>query len=92
MTKTRIVLPVAGVALIAGCLAIAQPPRENISGRAHPNLRAAQDLSRQAWERIVAAQKANEWDMEGHAQRAKNLLDQVNNELREAATQANRHR
>ena len=27
-------------------------------------------------------QKINEWDMEGHAQKAKELLDQVNNELK----------
>jgi transketolase len=36
---------------------------------------AAQRLSKQAWEKIVAAQRANEWDMKGHAQKAKELLD-----------------
>lgn len=30
--------------------------------------------------------------MEGHAQKAKELLDQVNNELKLAAEGANRHR
>ena len=35
------------------------------------------------------AQKANEWDLQGHAQRAKNLLDQVNNELKLAAEASN---
>jgi hypothetical protein len=39
----------------------------------------------------VAAQRANEWDMEGHAQKAKNLLDDVNRELKMAAETANRH-
>jgi hypothetical protein len=38
----------------------------------------------------VAAQEANEWDLQGHAQRAKNLLDQVNNELKQAAEASNR--
>ena len=56
----------------------------------HPNLEAAQDLIDQAINRISAAQQANEFDMGGHAQKAKELLDQVNNELREAATAANR--
>jgi hypothetical protein len=47
-------------------------------------------LSQQAWERIVAAQEANEWDLAGHAQKAKNLLDEVNNELKLAAEASNR--
>jgi hypothetical protein len=29
-------------------------------------------LSQQAWDKIVAAQQANEWDLQGHAQKAKN--------------------
>jgi hypothetical protein len=69
---------------------MAQRPKENISPSLHPNLAAAQQLSEQAWQRIVAAQEANEWDLEGHAQRAKNLLDQVNNELKLAAKASNR--
>jgi hypothetical protein len=56
----------------------------------HPNLAAAQRFSEQAWQKIVAAQEANEWDLQGHAQRAKNLLDQVNNELKQAAEASNR--
>ena len=47
-------------------------------------------LSNNAYQRIVAAQKANEWDMEGHAQKAKELLDQVNQELKLAAEAANK--
>lgn len=64
---------------------------ENIGGR-HPNLAAAQRLCEQAWERVSAAQQANEFDMEGHAQKAKNLLDEVNRELKLAAEAANRRR
>jgi hypothetical protein len=75
--------------LFAG-LVLAQRPKEDISGRRHPNLAAAQRLSQQAWEKIAAAQSANEWDMEGHAQKAKNLLDEVNRELKMAAEAANR--
>ena len=81
-----------GCSLFIGGVAIAQLPKENISGRRHPNLAAAQRFSQQAWEKIVAAQQANEWDLAGHAQRAKNLLDQVNNELKLAAETSNRNK
>ena len=67
----------------------AQKPAKDISAKKHPNLAAAQKFSRQAWEKVVAAQQANEWDMNGHAQKAKDLLDQVNNELKLAAEAAN---
>lgn len=75
--------------LLAG-LAAAQAPKRNVSAGRHPNIAAAQRLSQQAYEKIVAAQQANEWDMSGHAQKAKNLLDEVNNELKLAAEAANK--
>ena len=81
---------IAALALMAGGVAVAQRPVDNVSPGRHPNLAAAQRLSRQAWQRIMDAQKANEWDMQGHAQRAKDLLDQANNELKLAAQSANR--
>jgi len=82
-----------GLGLIAGGVTIAQgPPERNINPGRHPNLAAAQRLVDQAYSRIVAAQQANEWDMNGHAQRAKELLDQANRELKAAAETANRHR
>jgi hypothetical protein len=43
-----------------------------------------------AWERILDAQKANEWDMNGHAQKARDLPDQANTERKLAADVANR--
>lgn len=91
MIKTRIFAAVLGFFLLVGGVALAQRPKQNISGARHPNLAAAQRLSQQAWERIVAAQQANEWDMQGHAQKAKELLDQVNRELKLAAETANRN-
>lgn len=81
----------ASLLLIAG-MALAQRPRENVSGARHPNLAAAQRFSEQAWQRVVAAQQANEFDMEGHAQKAKNLLDEANRELKAAALAANRNK
>lgn len=79
----------AGLTLLLAGLAVAQPERD-ISSRRHPNLAAAQRLSQQAYEKVVAAQGANEWDMHGHAQKAKNLLDEVNRELKLAAEAANK--
>lgn len=91
MTKTRISAAVLGCLLFVGGAAVAQKPEKDISAARHPNLAAAQRLSRQAFEKIVAAQQANEWDMNGHAQKAKDLLDEVNRELKLAAETANRH-
>jgi hypothetical protein len=92
MTKARIVLGTAlGAALICGGMAMAQKPVDNVSGKKHPNLASAQRLSQQAWEKIGAAQQANEWDMDGHAAKAKDLLDQVNRELKLAAQAANKN-
>ena len=91
MTKRTFIASAVVALLLGGGVVLAQMPKDNISGRRHPNLAAAQRLSTQAYERIVAAQKANEWDMNGHAQKAKELLEQVNRELKEAAEAANRN-
>lgn len=81
---------VLAAALIGG-VAVAQKPVEDVSGKRHPNLAAAQRLSQQAYEKITAAQEANEWDMQGHAAKAKDLLDQANRELKLAAEAANKN-
>lgn len=78
-------------ALIGGGVAVAQKPVEDVSGKKHPNIAAAQRLSEQAYNKITAAQEANEWDMQGHAAKAKDLLDQVNKELKMAAEAANKN-
>jgi len=87
----RIKLYIIGAAsiLLAATFAIAQPAH-NVSSARHPNLSAAHRLSQQAYEKISAAQTANEFDMKGHAAKAKELLDQVNNEIKQAAEAANR--
>jgi len=76
---------------LAMSVALAGAPADNIGNQKHPNLAAAQRLSTQAYEKISQAQQANEWDMGGHAAKAKDLLDQVNRELKEAAEAANHH-
>ncbi len=77
--------------LLIGAAATAQRPARNVSTARRPNLAAAQQLSRQAWQKIVAAQKVNEWDIQGHAQKAKELPDEVSRELKLAAEAANRN-
>jgi hypothetical protein len=90
MTKTKCLGAVLGFVLLLGGAAIAQRPERDVSGKRHPNLAAAQRLSQQAWEKIEQAQRANEWDLDGHAKKAKELLDDVNRELKLAAEASNR--
>jgi hypothetical protein len=92
MFRTRIVsITLASALGLAGGMMLGQP-KENVSKGLHPNLAAAQRLSKQAYEKVVAAQQANEWDLQGHAQKAKDLLDQVNNELKLAAEASNKNK
>ena len=89
--KNRMFACIMGLLLVFGAAAVAQRPQRNVSPGRHPNLAAAQQLSQRAWQRVLDAQKANEWDMQGHSQKAKELLDQVNQELKLAAGAANRN-
>jgi hypothetical protein len=89
MKKTAIGAAVA--LLLTGVVALAQRPERNISSARHPNLARAQALCSQAFEKIVEAQRANEWDLGGHAQKAKDLLDQAASELKQAAEVSNEH-
>ncbi len=85
----RNVLIAAVLVMLSG--AVVAKPVDNVSHKRHPNIAAAQHLASQAYNKIVAAQQANEFDMGGHAQKAKDLLDQVNRELKAAAETANDH-
>jgi hypothetical protein len=76
--------------LLAGSIALAQRPKENVDPARHPNLAAAQRLILDAWEKLGAAQQANEFDMNGHAAKAKALCDQASHEIKLAAETANR--
>ncbi len=77
-------------ALLLGSFALGQP-KQNVRAGRHPNLAAAQRMSENAYNKVIAAQQANEWDMQGHAQKAKSLLEQVNTELKAAALAANKN-
>ena len=92
MKKQNVLLGSAGAVLLcAGMLFAQNPPARNISLEKHGNLAAAQRLCDQAFQRITAAQQANEWDLNGHAAKAKNLLDQASRELKLAAEAANKN-
>jgi hypothetical protein len=71
-------------------LALAKEPVKNVSAAKHPNLAAAQKLCAQAFDKLEAAQKANEYDMDGHAAKAKDLLKTANDEIKLAAEAANK--
>jgi hypothetical protein len=88
MTKTRVVSALSGAVILIAGFAAAQP-KQNVSAGRHPNLAAAQRLSEQAFMKITAAQEANEFDLKGHAAKAKNLLEEVNRELKLAAEASN---
>ena len=81
---------ILSAALVAAGVAVAQEPTQNIGGR-HGNLRAAQQLVREAYDYVSNAQAANEFDLGGHAGRAKEFLRQANDELKMAAETANDH-
>lgn len=77
------------VILVLGVVSFAGQPQQNVNPRRHPNLAAAQRLSEEAFQKTIAAQQANEFDMAGHAQKAKDFLEKANNQLKMAAEAAN---
>lgn len=78
------------LAVVAACAASAQVPVQNIDPQRHGNLAAAQRLVVQAFERLSDAQVANNYQLGGHVERAKDLLRQANEEIKMAAETANR--
>jgi hypothetical protein len=77
-----------GIALCV--LAFAQQPRVTV-GERHGNMRAAQELIQQAWQKVDVAQQDNHYNLGGHAGRAKELLAQASEEIRLSADAANSH-
>jgi len=78
-----------GIVLIAlfsvGVYAFSQ----EVSAERHPNLAAAQAFIHNAIDKITDAQKANKYDMKGHAAKAKQLLEEASREIWLAAQAAN---
>jgi hypothetical protein len=57
----------------------------------HPHLAAAQHHGQEAFRELSEAQAANNNQLGGHAQRAKELLEQANHELDLAVQESNRN-
>ena len=82
---------VLGIACLMGTAALAQEPVVNISAAKHPHLAAAQQQCKAAWTKLGEAQKANDWDMQVNAQKAKGLLVQAAAAMKQAAESANKN-
>jgi hypothetical protein len=74
----------------AQLLAQGGPPPVNV-GERHGNMRAAQELINQAWIKVDSAQQDNNYNLGGHAGRAKELLSQASDEIKQSAEAANRN-
>lgn len=93
MRKNLLFGPALVLALLCSSALYAQKkPVRNVSGKRHPNLAAAQQHCSMAFQKITAAQEANEFDMDGHAAKAKDLLEQADKELKAAAEAANKNK
>jgi len=78
--------------LVFGGFALAQGPVVNIDSHRHPNLADAQHHLQQAYGKIDEAQKENKDELGGHAQKAKDLIDAADRELKAAAEFADHRR
>jgi len=84
--KKKTVIGVLGVLAATASLLYAQG---HVNPGRHPNLAAAQRSCADAMQKITAAQQANVWDMNGHAKKAKELLTEASEEIKQAALAAN---
>ena len=80
--KTRFAIKLlaclSAIAIVVGCVSVG-----------HPNLVAAREFVRDAIAKVTAAQQANDYDMQGHAARAKRLMQQAVEEINLAEQAAN---
>ncbi|NTY38219.1 hypothetical protein [Burkholderia diffusa] len=91
MRRLTLIVASGLIAVAASGTAMADPI-QSVSPDNHPELAAAQQLIGQAFYRVRDAQVANHDEMGGHAARAKALLEQASQEIRQAAIAANGNR
>ena len=89
MRKRTLLISTILSAVVFCCVISAQTPIQDIDKKVHPNLAEAQLHVVYANNAIANAQKDNNYDMQGHAEKARQLLVQVNNELKLAAEAVN---
>jgi hypothetical protein len=87
--KVLMVAVAVCVSFILGAVVFAEPP-VNV-GERHGNMRAAQQLIQQAWVKVDEAQHDNNYNLGGHAGKAKELLMQASEEIKMSAEAANSH-
>ncbi len=89
--KRRVLRNLVIGAIIVGLLSVTVSVfSQHVSGERHPNLAAAQQFIQDAIGKLTEAQKANKYDMKGHAAKAKQLLDEAYHEIWLAAQAANK--
>jgi hypothetical protein len=90
MTRKSLLISTALYTAIT-CVSVtfAQAPVVNIDPHRHGNLAAAQSYIVQAYQKLNAAQRDNQDQLGGHAQKAKDLLTQADVEIRLAANVSN---
>ncbi|MGH9744018.1 MAG: hypothetical protein ACRD51_16860 [Candidatus Acidiferrum sp.] len=91
-SKNLVLGGMLAAALVFGGFAVAQGPGVNVDSHRHPNLAEAQHHIQQAFGKLDEAQKANRDRLGGHAEKAKQLLDEANREIKEAAEFSDHHR
>jgi len=89
MTKRLQISAAIFVATLFCGAALTQEPVLDIDRKLHPNLAEAQRHVVEANREISNAQKDNRYDMKDHAEKARQLLAEVNRELKLAAEAAN---
>jgi hypothetical protein len=87
MKRTNLAI-VLGLATMSYAVAHAQMPTVTVDPSHHGNLASAQESVINAYSRVTEAQRENGSHLGGHAQRAKELLEQANQEIGLAADQA----
>ena len=91
-TKNLLLGSALGAVLMCGGIVLAQDPGVDIDPHRHPDLAEAQHHIQQAYQKIGEAQRANRDELGGHAQKAKEMLDGANRELKAAAEFADHRR
>jgi hypothetical protein len=89
VTKKSLLISTILSAALFSVLTLAQEPVQDIDRNIHPNLAAAQSHVVEANKYVTIAQRDNKEDMKGHAEKARELLAEVNRELKLAAEAAN---
>jgi hypothetical protein len=81
--KLTSIAALTATAIFASAMVNAQgpSPRVNLDPNRHPNLAAAQELVRQAFQKIVEGRTKKDFDHAEHLGTAMNLLIQANNEI-----------